>query len=83
MRQPLILAAVTAATVLGVAQAARAESPSFSKDLMATIALQGKRCDKIVAVKRNGDSDYSVKCRDGNRYHVYVNSQGRVVVTKL
>ena len=83
MRQYFVLAAVTAATLLGATQAARAESPSFSKDLMATIALHGKRCDKIVAVKRNGDSDYSVKCRDGKRYHIYVNSQGRVVVAKL
>ncbi len=83
MRQHFVLAAVTAATVLAATQAAGAENPSFSKDLMATIALHGERCDKIVAVERNGDSDYSVKCRDGNRYHVYVNSQGRVVVTKL
>ncbi|HVC01478.1 MAG TPA: hypothetical protein VND80_04655 [Steroidobacteraceae bacterium] len=83
MRQHLVFAALAAAAVFGAAQAARTERPLVSKDLMATIALQGKRCDKIVAVKRNGDSDYSVKCRDGNRYHIYVDSQGRVVVTKL
>ncbi len=56
---------------------------SFGKDLMATIALQGKPCDQVVAAKRNGDSDYVATCKDGHRYHVYVNAQGRVVVDKL
>ena len=56
---------------------------SFGKDLMATIALQGKPCDKVVDAKRNGDSDYIATCKDGHRYHVYVNAQGRVIVDKL
>jgi hypothetical protein len=60
-----------------------ADAPSFSKDLAATIALQGMPCDKVTASKRNGDSDYTVSCKDGNRYHVYVNGQGRVIVQKL
>jgi hypothetical protein len=34
-------------------------------------------------VKRNADSDYAATCKDGNRYHVFVNAQGRVVVQKL
>ena len=55
---------------------------SFGKDLMATIALQGKPCDQVVDAKRNGDSDYIATCKDGHRYHVYVNAQGRVVVEK-
>ncbi len=65
-----------------------ASAPSFAaddaglgKDLAATIALQGMPCDKIVDVRRNGDSDYNATCRDGNRYHVYLES-GRVVVRK-
>jgi hypothetical protein len=56
---------------------------SFGKDLMATIALQGKPCDQVIDAKRNGDSDYVATCKDGHRYHVYVNAQGRVVVDKL
>jgi hypothetical protein len=55
---------------------------SFGKDLMATIALQGKPCDQVVDAKRNADSDYVATCKDGHRYHVYVNAQGRVVVEK-
>ena len=60
-----------------------AADDSFGKDLMATIALQGKPCDQVVDAKRNGDSDYLATCKDGHRYHVYVNAQGRVVVEKL
>lgn len=60
-----------------------AEDASFSRDLTATIALQGMPCDKLIDAKRNGDSDYTASCKDGNRYHVYVNAQGRVIVQKL
>ena len=60
-----------------------ADDASMGKDLKATIALQGMPCDAVMAAKHNGDSDYTVSCKDGNRYHVFVNPQGRVVVQKL
>jgi len=60
-----------------------AEDPSFAKDLTATIALQGMPCNKVIDAKRNGDSDYTAQCKDGNRYHVFVNEHGRVIVQKL
>jgi hypothetical protein len=69
--------------VLGVAGSLRAEEPAMGRDLAATIALQGMPCDKIVSATRNGDSDYTATCKDGNRYHVFVDSTGRVVVQKL
>ncbi len=71
-------------TTLGAVLSAGAAlaDDSFGKDLMATIALQGKPCDQVVDAKRNGDSDYVATCKDGHRYHVYVNAQGRVVVEK-
>ena len=73
-----------ALTTLGtlLAGGAALADDSFGKDLMATIALQGKPCDQVVNAKRNGDSDYIATCKDGHRYHVYVNAQGRVVVEK-
>ena len=74
--------ALTAA-VLGYARVVAADDASMSKDLGATIALQGMPCDKVVAAKRNGDSDYNATCKDGNRYHVFVDGTGRVVVKKL
>jgi hypothetical protein len=60
-----------------------AEDASFAKDLTATIALQGLPCDKVAQSKRNGDSDYNAVCKDGNRYHIFVNANGRVIVQKL
>jgi hypothetical protein len=71
-------------TTLGalLATGAAQADDAFGKDLMATIALQGKPCDQVVDAKRNGDSDYIATCKDGHRYHVYVNAQGRVVVEK-
>ena len=73
----------TTLAVLGCTGLCAAEDPAFSKDLMATIALQGKPCGKVVGVQRNGDSDYLATCQDGNRYHVFVDSTGRVVVQKI
>ena len=73
---------LTLATVLGGASAF-ASDDSLGKDLKATIALQGLPCDRLVESKRNGDSDYTASCKDGNRYHIFVNPQGRVVVQKL
>jgi hypothetical protein len=74
---------MTLVTLLGSARLLAADDASFGKDLMATIALQGMPCDKVIEAKRNGDSDYTAACKDGHRYHVYVNAQGRVIVQKL
>jgi hypothetical protein len=75
---PMTIAALSSATPLFAA-----DDPAFDRDLKATIALQGLPCDQLVSSKRNGDSDYTAVCKDGNRYHVFVNAQGRVVVQKL
>ncbi len=74
---------MTIAALLGFTPLLAADDPAFNKDLKATIALQGQPCDQLISSKRNGDSDYTAVCKDGNRYHVYVNAQGRVVVQKL
>jgi hypothetical protein len=83
MRQRTSVLAFLATMIFGAARLLGAEDPSFSKDLTATIALQGLPCNKVVDAKRNGDSDYIASCQDGNRYHVFVDSTGRVVVKKL
>ena len=70
-------------TLAGGIPCAAADDASLGKDLKATIALQGMACDQLVESKRNGDSDYTASCKDGNRYHIYVNAQGRVIVQKL
>ena len=70
------------AATIGTATVLAADDSSFGRDLKATIALQGMTCDQVIDAKRNADSDYTATCKDGNRYHVYVNAQGRVVVQK-
>jgi hypothetical protein len=78
-----LIAALTVLAVSGLAVASAAEGPSAGQDLKAAIALQGFPCDQVVNSKRNGDSDYTATCKDGNRYHIYVDASGRVVVKKL
>jgi hypothetical protein len=72
-----------AALICCGAQLASAQDVSSTKDLLATIVLNGQSCDQVVDSKRNADSDYLATCKNGNRYHVFVNPQGRVVVQKL
>ena len=82
MSRRISVLAVTVTTIVCGAPVLGTEDASIGKDLKATIALQGQPCDQIVSSKRNADSDYVVTCKDGNRYHVFVNAQGRVVVEK-
>jgi hypothetical protein len=83
MGQRSLVLAVSLLTLLGSTRVVAADDQALGKDLKATIALQGFPCDQIVNSKRNGDSDYTASCKDGNRYHVFVDSAGRVVVKKL
>ena len=83
MRHPIYILVSIAAGLLAAPASFAADNASFSNDLKATIALQGMPCDQIIEAKRNGDSDYTASCKDGNRYHVFVNPKGRVVVQKL
>jgi len=79
-RTGLLVAALAALTFGSTAVAAADEA--IKNDIKATIALHGQTCDQIVEVKRTGDSDYLASCKDGNRYRVFVDAQGRVVVKK-
>jgi hypothetical protein len=82
MKQPISVLAWVTLALVGSA-AAFAADEDVGKDLKVTIVLHGYACDQIVSSKRNADSDYTATCKDGNRYHVFVNPQGRVVVEKL
>lgn len=74
-------AALALAMFFGVPSLA-ADDETTRKDLMAVIALQGLPCGQVVSVKTQGDNDHIASCKDGNRYHVFLNSAGRVVVEK-
>jgi len=64
------------------APAFAADDAATRKDLTSVIALQGLPCGEVVSVKTQGENDYIATCKDKNRYHVFVNSAGRVVAEK-
>ena len=59
-----------------------ADDASVKKDLFTVITLQGLPCGEVVSFTTKSDNDHMAVCKDGNRYRVYVNAQGRVVVEK-
>jgi hypothetical protein len=65
-----------------VAPSLAADDATTRKDLTAVIALHGLPCGEVISVKTQGDNDHIATCKDGNRYHVFLNSTGRVVAEK-
>ncbi len=72
---------ISLATLLAT-PAPAADDAATRKDLAAVIALQGLPCGEVISVKTQADNDHIASCKDGNRYHVFLNSMGRVVVEK-
>lgn len=60
-----------------------ASDVTVTQDLTAVIALQGLPCGRVVSAAQVGADDYTATCEDGNRYRVFVNAEGRVVVEKI
>jgi hypothetical protein len=83
--QSLALVAATMMSYPGTTLAT--ETPAsvvpVATDLAAVIALQGMPCGKVVSASQQGQDDYVASCEDGNRYRVFVNADGRVVVEKV
>ena len=75
-------ALILAMTALFTEPSFAVDEVSPAKDLTAVIALQGLPCGQVVSAVRKGDNDYIASCQDGNRYRVFVNADGRVVVQK-
>jgi len=59
-----------------------ADDEALKKDLTAVIALQGLPCGQVDAVTVNADNDYTCRCKDGNRYRVYIDTAWRLIVAK-
>jgi hypothetical protein len=72
--------ALTLGAAAGAAEATT--GPGVAKDLTSVIALLGLPCGEVVKVVAQGDNDNLVTCKDGHRYRVYVNAEGRVVADK-
>jgi hypothetical protein len=71
---------VAAAGIAGPARAA--DDEAIRKDLFTVIALQGLPCGEVVSVATRADNDHLATCKDGNRYRVFLNAEGRVIVQK-
>ena len=82
-RRTRVGAMIVSAAVLSAVPARAADDPAVLKDLTAVIALQGQPCGQVVTATKQADNDYVVACKDGSRYRVFVNAEGRVVVQKL
>ncbi|PYN87788.1 MAG: hypothetical protein DMD87_12400 [Candidatus Rokuibacteriota bacterium] len=75
-------ALIASTAMLSAAPVRAADDPAVLKDLTAVIALQGQPCGQVLTATKQGDNDYVVACKDGSRYRVFVNAEGRVVVQK-
>lgn len=85
IRMSLAMAAAALVSYPGTSGAAEdvASDVAVTQDLTAVIALQGLPCGRVVSATQAGEDDYTASCEDGNRYRVFVNPEGRVVVEKL
>jgi hypothetical protein len=70
---------VLVVTFLALASPAQ-DDEALKKDLTAVIALHGLPCGQVVAVQVLAENDYAASCKDGNKYHVFLNAEGRVIV---
>ena len=59
-----------------------AEDAALLKDLTSVIMLLGLPCDQVVSAKRQAENDHIASCRNGNRFRVFMNKDGRVVAQK-
>ena len=85
IRMSLAMAAAALVPYPGTSVAAEdvASDVAVTQDLTAVIALQGLPCGRVVSATQAGEDDYTASCEDGNRYRVFVNAEGRLVVEKL
>lgn len=78
----VVLAQALLVAAFLVAPVSAADEEELKKDLTSVIALQGLPCGEVVAVTVLAENDFAVSCKDENRYRVYLNAAGRVVVEK-
>jgi len=81
-RRIVVFAQSLFALALFAAPSFAADDEALKKDLTAVIALQGLPCGEVVDVIVQAESDFAVTCKDANKYRVYLNDAGRVVVDK-
>ncbi len=73
------LALVVALAAPHAGASAAADDARLRQDLAAVIMLLGLPCGEVVSAQRQADNDHLATCKDGSRYRVFVNAEGRVV----
>ena len=81
-RRTLVFAQSLLVLALFVSPSFAADEETLKKDLTAVIALQGLPCGEVIEVTVQAESDFAVTCKDANKYRVYLNAAGRVVIDK-
>jgi hypothetical protein len=81
-RRTVVFAQSLLVLALFAAASFAADDEALKKDLTAVIALQGLPCGEVVEVTVQAESDFAVTCKDANKYRVYLNDAGRVVIDK-
>lgn len=69
--------------LLVAAPAPAADDPALLKDLTAVLMLLAMPCGEVVSAKRQAENDHIASCKDGSRYRVFVNAEGRATAQKL
>jgi hypothetical protein len=78
----MVMAVAMVVSAFPALPAFAADDAALMKDLTAVIALHGLPCGQVVAVKVQAENDYAASCQDANKYRVYLNAAGRVIVEK-
>ena len=81
-KRTLVLAQSLFVAALFAVPAFAADDEALKKDLTAVISLQGLPCGEVIEATELAKDDYAATCKDGNKYRVYMNAEGRVVVEK-
>ena len=81
MRKRVLAWSLFVATTAFAAQSYAADVSQL-KDLTSVIALLGLPCGEVVSATETKANDHMAVCKDGNRYRVFLNPEGRVVAQK-
>jgi hypothetical protein len=76
------LALILPLAALVAAPSQAAEGAALLKDLTSVIMLLALPCGEVVGAKRQADNDHIATCKNGSRYRVFLNAQGRVVALR-
>ncbi len=75
-------ALIVVMTAFFTAPSLAADNSALLKDMTSVLALLAMPCGQVVSAIQKSDNDHIVSCKDGNRYRVFVNAEGRVVAQK-